>query len=166
MEILEATQDDIHIIQSLSDVIWPHTFGHLLSSDQIKYMMDMMYSTDALVKQMELNHHYLLVKDGDEYIAYLSYENNYNNKTWTKIHKIYILPSIQGTGLGRTLIDVVADIALKNSNSELSLNVNRDNVKAISFYKRVGFEIILSEDNDIGCGYLMTDYVLNKKLSV
>lgn len=166
MEIIQATTEDIHIIQSLSDVIWPHTFREMLSSEQIAYMMNMMYSAEALTKQMSEGHHYLLVKDGDEYIAYISYENNYKNKSWTKVHKIYILPSVQGTGLGRKLIDIVADIAMSNSNSELSLNVNRDNLKAINFYKRMGFEIILSEDNDIGCGYLMTDYVLNKKIGI
>lgn len=164
MKVIEATKEEIHIIQSLAEVIWPHTFKAMLSTEQITYMMDMMYSTDSLIKQLNGGCHFLLVKDGDEYIGYISYEHNYENTSWTKVHKIYLLPSIQGTGIGHKLIDIVADIAAQNNNTELSLNVNRDNAKAISFYKRMGFDIILSEDNDIGFGYLMTDYVMNKKL--
>ena len=45
----------------------------------------------------------------------------------------------------------------------LLLNVNRHN-KAISFYKKYGFDIIAEEDIDIGNGYYMNDYVMEKKL--
>ena len=165
MDLIKATKDHIWVIQALSGETWPHTFSELLSQEQITYMMDMMYSTPALEKQMdELGHHYLLIKESDEYQGYLSYEIDYKGKPWTKIHKIYVLPSAQGKGIGRILIDSAAEIASANNNSELSLNVNRDNIKAIEFYKRMGFEIILSEDIDIGNGFLMTDHVLNKKL--
>ena len=164
MELIKATKEEIGIIQSLSDVIWPHTFKELLSPDQIKYMMNMMYSTESLENQLDRGCHYLLVKDGDEYLGYLSYEVNYSGKPWTKVHKIYLLPSTQGTGVGRFLIEKAVEIAKAAGNTELSLNVNRDNKKAINFYEKMGFEIIIVEDNDIGCGYLMTDYVMNKKL--
>lgn len=165
MNLIEATKDHIWVIQTLSGEAWPHTFKDLLSPEQIAYMMDMMYSTPALEKQMdELGHHYILAKEGDEYLGYLSYEVDYKSKPWTKIHKIYVLPSAQGKGVGRVLIEKAKEIALANNNLELSLNVNRDNEKAIRFYKHMGFEIILSEDIDIGSGFLMTDHVLNKKL--
>lgn len=111
----------------------------------------------------ELNHHYLLAGDSGEYVGYTSYELNYKETTTTKIHKIYILPSMQGKGVGRFLIEAVEEIARQNENNGLSLNVNRFN-KALDFYKRVGFEIIRSEDIDIGNGFLMEDFVLNKKL--
>lgn len=164
MNIIEATKDHIFIIKSLSDRIWPHTFQEILSKEQIAYMMEMMYSQDSLEKQMENGHHYLLAEEDGEYLGYVSYELNYNNSDITKVHKIYILPSLQGKGIGHSFIDTAAKIAKDNDNTELSLNVNRDNAKAINFYERMGFKIIKSEDNDIGCSYLMTDYVMNKKL--
>lgn len=163
MQIQRATEDHIFAIQSLSDVIWPHTFGEILTKDQIAYMMDMMYSTESLEKQMyELNHQYLLVEEG-EYLGYLSYELNYKGGKNTKIHKIYVLPSTQGRGIGRFFINAVEKIAKENDNSVLSLNVNRYN-KALDFYKRLGFDIVGVEDIDIGNGFLMEDYILNKRL--
>ncbi|MDR1090800.1 MAG: GNAT family N-acetyltransferase [Prevotella sp.] len=164
MTAIEATKEHLFIIQALSEKVWPHTFRNILTKDQIGYMMDMMYSTSSLEKQMdELNHHYLLAGDSGEYVGYTSYELNYKETTTTKIHKIYILPSMQGKGVGRFLIEAVEEIARQNENNGLSLNVNRFN-KALDFYKRVGFEIIRSEDIDIGNGFLMEDFVLNKKL--
>lgn len=164
MQIVEATTDHIYNIQVLSNVIWPATFSNILSQEQISYMMDMMYSTSSLEKQMnELNHHYLLAKEDGEYLGYLSYELNYKGTPITKIHKIYVLPSIQGKGVGRLFIDAVSKLALKNNNTLLSLNVNRYN-KAIDFYKRMGFDFFTSENIDIGNGFLMEDYVMNKDL--
>lgn len=164
MQIVEATTDHIYNIQVLSNVIWPATFSNILSQEQISYMMDMMYSTSSLEKQMnELSHHYLLAEEDGEYLGYLSYELNYKGTPITKIHKIYVLPSIQGKGVGSLFIDAVSKIALKNNNTLLSLNVNRYN-KAIDFYKRMGFDFFTSENIDIGNGFLMEDYVMNKDL--
>ncbi|MBN9301964.1 MULTISPECIES: GNAT family N-acetyltransferase [Dysgonomonas] len=164
MQIVEATTDHIYNIQVLSNVIWPATFSNILSQEQISYMMDMMYSTSSLEKQMnELNHHYLLAEEDGEYLGYLSYELNYKGTPITKIHKIYVLPSIQGKGVGRLFIDAVSKLALKNNNTLLSLNVNRYN-RAIDFYKRMGFDFFTSENIDIGNGFLMEDYVMNKDL--
>lgn len=164
MQIVEATTDHIYNIQVLSNVIWPATFSNILSQEQISYMMDMMYSTSSLEKQInELSHHYLLAEEDGEYLGYLSYELNYKGTPITKIHKIYVLPSIQGKGVGSLFIDVVSKIALKNNNTLLSLNVNRYN-KAIDFYKRMGFDFFTSENIDIGNGFLMEDYVMNKDL--
>ncbi|WP_165042642.1 GNAT family N-acetyltransferase [Dysgonomonas sp. ZJ709] len=164
MKIHEAKTEHIWIIQSLSSRVWPHTFREILSEQQIAYMMDMMYSDQALENQMkELNHHYLLVEEQGEYLGYVSYELDYKGKPWTKVHKIYVLPSTQGKGVGRLFIEAVGKIAKEYGNLELSLNVNRYN-KAVDFYKRMGFEIIGNEDIDIGNGFLMEDFILNKKL--
>ena len=164
MQIVEATTDHIYNIQVLSNVIWPATFSNILSQEQISYMMDMMYSTSSLEKQInELNHHYLLAEEDGEYLGYLSYELNYKGTPITKIHKIYVLPSIQGKGVGRLFIDAVSKLALKNNNTLLSLNVNRYN-KAIDFYKRMGFDFFASENIEIGNGFLMEDFVMNKDL--
>lgn len=163
MQVVEAPKDYIFVIRSLADRIWPHTFRDILSEKQITYMMDMMYSVSSLEQQMDNGHHYLLLRENDEYLGYLSYELNYKNSNLTKIHKIYILPSLQGKGLGRIFINAVKEIAMQNNNAGLSLNVNRYN-KAIEFYTRVGFNIVGSEDIDIGDGFLMEDYIMNLKI--
>jgi ribosomal protein S18 acetylase RimI-like enzyme len=46
----------------------------------------------------------------------------------------------------------------------LRLNVNRHNT-AKSFYEKLGFIITGTEDADIGNGFFMNDYVMEKQLN-
>jgi GNAT superfamily N-acetyltransferase len=165
--ITQATEADLPIIQEIAYQTWPKTFGEILSPTQIDYMLDMMYSLDSLQAQVyNKGHVFLLAKDtdSDEYLGYVSYELNYKGEPLTKIHKIYLLPASQGKGVGRLLIDKVAEVSIGNSNDRLGLNVNRYN-KAVQFYERMGFSVVGQEDIDIGDGFLMEDFVMEKPLN-
>jgi ribosomal protein S18 acetylase RimI-like enzyme len=70
-----------------------------------------------------------------------------------------VLPTTQGKGVGKHLLELTSEIALEAKNTTLTLNVNRYN-KAIEFYKKIGFEIIGQENIDVGQGFLMEDYIL------
>ena len=165
--ITEVTEDELPIIQDIAYKTWPSTFGEILSPSQISYMLEMMYSLDALTSQInDKNHVFLLAKDesNGEYLGYVSYELDYKGEPLTKIHKIYLLPASQGKGVGRLLIDNVAERAIHHANDRLGLNVNRHN-KAIQFYERMGFVIVGNEDIDIGDGFLMEDFIMEKPLT-
>ncbi|WP_157603288.1 GNAT family N-acetyltransferase [Spirosoma telluris] len=164
--ITQATEEDLPLIRDIAYQTWPNTFGEILSPAQISYMLEMMYSLDALTTQInEKKHVFLLAKntDTDEYLGYVSYELDYTGQPLAKIHKIYLLPASQGKGVGRLFIDQVGAIALAHQNTRLGLNVNRYN-KAIQFYERMGFLIVGTEDIDIGDGFLMEDFVMEKPL--
>lgn len=164
IKIVTAQLEDIPIIQSIAAEAWPVAFSDILSEEQITYMMEMMYSTAALEEQITTgNHSFLIAKEADRNIGYLSFELNYKKQPKTKIHKIYLLPDTQGKGVGRLLFDEVSRIALNNTNHTLSLNVNRDNT-AVNFYEKIGFEIIGKEDISIGNGFLMEDYIMERQL--
>ena len=42
--IRQATKEDITLIRDLAQIIFPHTYGSMLSQEQIDYMMEWMYS--------------------------------------------------------------------------------------------------------------------------
>jgi len=165
--ITEATEQDLPIIRAIAYQTWPSTFGEILSPAQIDYMLNMMYSLDSLTAQIrDKNHVFLLAQEADsnEYLGFISYEFDYRNESKTKIHKIYLLPASQGKGVGRLLIDKVETLAIERANSSLSLNVNKYN-KAIQFYERMGFATVDTETIDIGEGFLMDDYIMEKPLN-
>ena len=163
MNIVVATKEQMPIVRNLAEIIWPVTYGKIISSEQIDYMMDMTYSITSLEKQLQNNKIFLLVEEEHHFLGFASYEVNCDNSNKTKIHKLYVLPETQGKGIGRQLIDCIADIALKNGNPALYLTVNKNN-KAKDFYIKNGFEITSSAVFDIGNGYVMDDYIMEKKL--
>ena len=156
-----ATNSQLGIIQDLAKAIWPDAYGAILSQEQLEYMMEMMYSLDSLENQLKNNIVFLLAKEDNDFIGFASYELNFQNSNKTKIHKLYVLPTIQGKGVGKNLILHIQEIAKKNNNAALILNVNKYN-KAKDFYLHNQFEIADSLVVDIGNGYVMDDYVMQK----
>lgn len=164
LEIAEAKLSDIAVIQSIARKTWPHTFETILSSEQMEYMLEMMYSEDSLRNQMLVSsHNFILAKMENETLGFLSYELNYKKRGQTKLHKLYLLPDKQGKGIGYALMKAVEEIALDKKQNTITLNVNRFN-KAFQFYQKMGYVFVTNEDIDIGNGYLMEDSVLELTL--
>lgn len=161
--ISQATSKDIPIIQEIAHKTWPITYGSILSKAQLDYMLDLMYSDASLLEQLKTKPLFFLAYEDDVCLGFTSCENNYLNKNVTRLHKIYILPEAQGKGVGKLLIEKVIALAKENQSEVISLNVNKFN-KAVSFYKKIGFEIVAEEDLDIGNGYLMEDYKMELKI--
>jgi len=105
----------------------------------------------------------VLIYSNDEAVGFASFEHNVNHSGKTKIHKIYILSSQQGKGTGKALVDYIEQQALPFGDKALFLNVNKYN-SAIQFYQKIGFEITKEEVIDIGNGFVMDDYVMEKQL--
>ena len=163
--IREASPADISIIQQIAYGSWPSTYGEILSKEQLDYMLDKFYDSDALLDLM-INqwHFFILIYEDDFCLGFASFEHHYLNQKTTRLHKIYLLPEAQGKGAGKLLVGAVVDFAKKNDSDAVSLNVNRFN-KACSFYQKMGFEIIGEEDIELDHGFLMEDYKMEKKLN-
>jgi diamine N-acetyltransferase len=157
----KATPDDIALLHDLADKTWFATYRELLSQNQMDYMFEMMYSIESLTKQMtEKNHVFFLAYESDEPLGYVSVEQQADDLF--HLHKLYILPSGQKKGVGKTLIKKVFDYAKEHTTlarCAVELNMNRDN-KALHFYEKMGMRISDRGDFHIGNGYYMNDYIL------
>lgn len=150
-------------MQAIAQNTWPHTFGEILSTKQIEYMLSWMYSLETLEQQASKGHLFFLAEENGKKLGFTGIEMN-QKPGKSKIHKIYILPTAQGKGLGQLLIKKVQEIALANNQLSLLLNVNKYNQGAIAFYEYLGFVKIGEEVIDIGNGYVMDDYVFELNL--
>ncbi|MGZ8557430.1 MAG: GNAT family N-acetyltransferase [Chitinophagaceae bacterium] len=161
MTIRNAYPADIPLIRDMAYKIWPVTYSGILSKAQLDYMLDLLYSEKTLQQQMEQDVEFIIVDDGVQAVGFASF--SFMNAQVYKLHKIYVLPSQQGKGTGRFIIDQLLKTMKEKGGLSLLLNVNRHN-KAKSFYEKLGFVVISEEDVDIGNGYFMNDYVMEKKI--
>ncbi|GAA4062033.1 GNAT family N-acetyltransferase [Flavobacterium cheonanense] len=159
MNIVVATKEQLVIVKNLAYKIWPNAYETILSKAQLDYMLKMIYSVDSLEKQFDDGHIFLLIEDNQNFIGFASYELNCNNSNKTKLQKLYVLPEIQGKGIGKQVIDYIKEKVVLSNNLALFLNVNKFN-KAKDFYQKYGFQIIKEEVIDIGNNYIMDDYVM------
>lgn len=162
MSIKKVTIHDAKSIRDIALATWYVTYGLTHSKAQLDYMIEKFYSLEAL-EQSILEKEYYIYEEENCPLGFISLEHHFAAKSTTKIHRIYILPECQGKGIGKTLIDYAATIAQLNQSTFLLLNVNREN-KARFFYEKLGFEIQKSEDIPIGNGYLMEDFVMEKRI--
>ncbi|WP_128543462.1 GNAT family N-acetyltransferase [Larkinella soli] len=159
----KATIDDIPAVIALQERIWEPTYRDILSSDQIEYMFTATYSAESLADQMtRQGHQFLLALQDHEPVGFASYSRTDAAGERYKLHKIYVLPSEQGKGTGRLLLEETAEKCRAAGGERLILNVNRYN-RARHFYERMGFAVIREEDVPIG-PYWMNDYVMEKIL--
>lgn len=161
LNLRKAYESDIPLIRELSQQVWPQTYATILSTAQIEHMMEMMYSPASLKEQLKQNNEFIIVNDGPDPVGFASFGKEADGIY--KLHKIYLLPHMQGKGAGRFVIEQILQAMRRKGCSALQLNVNRNN-KAVDFYQKLGFEIIREEDNDIGNGFFMNDYVMEKRL--
>ena len=164
---------DRDFIRSVSERTWPSTYGHIISQEQIDFMLDWMYSDESLEKQMDSGCVFYIAsikKENEQWEAVgfcsVSPEEEENNSTEEvtgakshKLNKLYVLPTAQGTGAGKTLLNKSIEVAKASGSSSLFLQVNKQN-DAYTFYLKHGFVKEQEFKFDIGNGFFMDDYVM------
>lgn len=163
LTIRKAGIEDIPLIRELCFRIWPQTYASILTQGQIDYMLEMMYSESSLQRQItEENCRFLIINDNERPVGFASFGPA--EPGIFKLHKIYILPDQQGKGTGTYFINHILSVSKTEGASALRLQVNiRNNAK--SFYEKLGFTVLYQCDFPIGNGYVMDDYVMQKKLN-
>ena len=160
-KIRYATTADIPLIRELTFRVWPQTYADILTPAQIDYMLVLMYSNESLEKQMRDGCRFILVYDDNEPVGFASFQHLSNDIY--KLHKLYILKTQQGKGTGRFAIEFIVNEIKQAGATALQLQVYKLN-KAKDFYHKTGFEVIDEISLDIGNGFFMNDYIMEKRL--
>jgi GNAT superfamily N-acetyltransferase len=156
----DAGLPDIPLIRTLAEDTWWPTYTPVLAQEQIRYMLDTMYSAAALEAVMaDGSQRFILLTDETGPQGFAAYGPRAGEPVF-KLHKLYVLPGNQGKGYGRALLEEVIQRTKSQGIAALDLNVNRYN-PAKDFYEKMGFFILREEDISIG-PYWMNDYVMRR----
>lgn len=66
------------------------------------------------------------------------------------ISSLYVLPQYQGFGIGHILHLYAEELAIKFNYDRVWLGVMKDNIKALDWYKKIGFEFIEEQPFQMG----------------
>lgn len=160
--ICRATTVDIPVIRQIAYETWPVTYGDILGSEQLDYMLRLIYSAASLSRQMQEGSTFLLLEDDKEVVAFAAYF--LKSPGVYKLDKLYALPARQGKGYGKMLIQYIIDEIRAAGATALQLNVNRHNTKAQAFYRHLQFRVIAVADISIGEDFYMNDYIMELTL--
>lgn len=156
--IRSAAAQDVFAISELANRIWRKHYPSIITNEQIDFMLEKMYSAQSLRDQINKAYHFLIAQEKEDIIGYLSLLKRNGGNYF--LDKLYVDTERQKRGVGKLLLNYATkEITDK---FQIRLQVNRKNHKAINFYFKEGFVIESVEDFDIGNGFQMNDFVMQK----
>ena len=153
---------DIVPVCALAREIWLQHYPGIITVKQIEYMLAQRYSPEAIRKQLQAGEAWWdKLEAGGELCGFASYERGAEARSM-KLDKLYVHQLARGKGYGAALIDHVARAARQQGMDNLYLQVNKYNHGSVAAYLRVGFAVAKTVKVDIGNGFFMDDYVMDK----
>jgi ribosomal protein S18 acetylase RimI-like enzyme len=159
MFIAVSTDNQLDVVESLAKQIWTEYYTPLIGKKQVDYMLDKFQSKQAITEQIKTGVLYFLIKADHEFIGYLAVQPKENELF---LSKIYITSSERRKGFGRNAVHFAERLAKERSLSKVTLTVNKNNIHSIRAYEKTGFKNAGSLVQDIGNGFVMDDYKMEK----
>ena len=146
----------------LAGVIWRHHYPGIVSMEQIDYMLAQRYTPVLMRAQMHSDNAWWdkAVLDG-QIVGFAQYEQG---GRWMKLDKLHVHQDFQRQGYGGRMLAHVEDEARRRGLGAVRLNVSRRNLKSIAAYRKSAYAVVDSVVTDIGRGFVMDDYIMEKKL--
>jgi len=164
--VREAGAEDAERLSLASDATFLETFAHEISGEAMLAHCREKHAPEYLAGLLEKGARGWLAEIEGTPIGYALLiprpELDAAQEGDVELKKIYVLSRFQGTGTAQRLFAEVLNAA--QGNKRLLLGVKDDNHRAISFYKRQGFEIIGTRQFNVG-GKLYDDFVFALNLT-
>jgi GNAT superfamily N-acetyltransferase len=148
----------------LAREVWRRHYPPIIGHDQTEYMLAQRY--DPAVIHAELDCETIwwdVLRIGGAMRAFASSFPDECPRV-LKLDKLYVHPDFQRSGLGASLVAHVCERAADSGYDRICLAVNKRNETAIRAYRKYGFAIVRSVVKEIGGGFIMDDYVMEKVL--
>ncbi|HOG16996.1 MAG TPA: GNAT family N-acetyltransferase [Syntrophales bacterium] len=156
-----STDEAIGAVEALAREIWTEHYTPIIGKAQVDYMLEHFQSREAIAGQIREGYAYFLLEEGGERVGYLSIQPRQNELF---LSKIYVKVSERGKGHARAAVHFVEGFARERHLTRITLTVNKNNSGSIRAYERLGFEKVEDLVQDIGGGFVMDDYRMEKSL--
>jgi ribosomal protein S18 acetylase RimI-like enzyme len=164
IKIVKVSDENlVSVVESLAYSIWREYFPPIIGSPQVEYMLEKFQSHRAISNQIEKNGfiYYLLEDKNGKRVGYFAVVPHPEELF---LSKLYITVENRGKGYARCVLEFIETFAKGKGLSKITLTVNKNNTDSINAYKKLGFVITDSRVTDIGDGFVMDDYKMEKTI--
>lgn len=156
-----STEQQIEIVESLAREIWTEHYIPIIGMAQVEYMLARFQSRQAIGEQIRSGTSYFLIRENEAFIGYIAV---HPRGRALFLSKIYVKSSKRGMGYGKKAVQFAEHVARELDLDRIVLTVNKNNVNSIRAYEKIGFKNAGSVVQDIGGGFVMDDYKMEKTL--
>lgn len=165
IKLVPIVASEAATVRDMAERIWPTTYRDIISPEQIRYMLDRMYALTLLAEQINSpKHRFFWIEGENMRCGFLAVEWEASDDS-AQLQKLYLLTEQQGKGYGRAAWRALEKLLRAAGCGQVTLRVNRHNAKALRSYQKWGLTIQTTDCHDIGGGFVMDDYILQKTLS-
>lgn len=155
-----TTPQQLAVVADLAREIWYEYYVSLIGCAQVDYMVSKFQSTEAMAQQLREGYEYFLAQKDGKSIGYCALQAEPQSLF---LSKLYLLRDARGAGTGRVCMEFIEQLARRRGLKLLWLTVNKGN-PAVKAYERLGFRIAADLVMDIGGGFVMDDFRMEKSL--
>lgn len=155
------TEEEITELCVMAKGIWEEYFTPIIGEGQVAYMLDKFQSPPAVTAQLQEGYrYYRFIRQGE----YIGYTGIHPEEKELFLSKLYLKKEYRGKGYARQALTFLEEFCGREGLQSIYLTVNRHNDSTIVIYRKLGFETIREQKADIGDGYYMDDFVMQKAL--
>lgn len=166
------TTEDQQLLAELAAQIWFEYWPEHIGRAQTEYMVEQFQSFDAITRDMAehgYEYWFICAQDGDDPDAerIVGYTGGHPEPETDRyfISKIYLKSDERGKHYASRVFEFYTQLCIERGFSAMYLTVNKYNELAIRAYAGKGFETIDSVETDIGEGFIMDDFVMQKTVT-
>ena len=152
---------DINTVANMAKEIWFEFYVPIIGEEQVRYMTENLQSVDAIQNQIDTERfQYYFISVDEERIGYIALLFDAGK---CFLSKFYMVKKTRGNGYGKKAIKQIELLCQKENASHIWLTVNRDN-PTLQIYDRLGFVNRGVQQKDIGAGFVMDDFLMEKRV--
>lgn len=155
------SRSDAERVERLAALIWNEHYPPIIGQAQVDYMLATLQSADAVCAQIGAGYRYYFMRDEGAALGYFAVKPDGGVY---RLDKFYLIHIARGRGMGKTCLSFIEQLGRDEGCSRLRLSVNKHNAASIDVYKRLGFTVVGEGVTDIGGGFSMDDYYMEKPL--
>src|SRR5262245_11192247 len=158
--VSNATQ--VAEIARMAHEVWNEYYVPIIGQAQVDYMVAKFQSPEAMQSQIDAGYEYFQIRQSGSSVGYAAIRHDASDAR-VFVSKLYLLAAHRKAGAGRQSLDLIERMARERGAMHMWLTVNKGN-PSVRAYERLGFKIVEAMVMDIGGGYVMDDYKMEKEI--